>query len=298
MALINAATLRGLAEDFRAIYDQEATKAPTFDIEPLTLTVTGNYKTFDLTYLLNYATIRDWVGDKDVQTIIEGHQYIVTSKKKEATEAVDRYDILADNLGLYRPKIAALGSEATNYPMRLWASTVEANGTCADGLALFSASHKLGKNTNSNLGSTAISTQAIIDTQNAMRAFVGANGLLLNVNPDTIVVPRSLEAKAKQLVGSDWEADTADRDMNRIKDMFNVVYCPYLTDQKSWYMVDSSRGQIKPVVQAILEPLHFIANEAPFAEPVWNRAEFQYSVEGHMNMAPGFPWVIYKNAVS
>ena len=314
MAVINAENIRGMNERFLGIYTVETTKPPMFDRSSFTYPLNGTTYDFDLTFLLGVPTIHDWIGDKDVQDIMEGEQWKASSRPKEATIAVKAWDIQADKLGLIEPQIAKMGSEAINFPARQFAAALEAgNGVFAlvddkgkaicrasdgktyDGLNLFSASHKLGYQTLSNLGSATWSIQAAIDTRNAMRAWVGSNGLLMGIEPDTLIVPRSLKDIVERDISSEWETGTADRNPNPIRNAFKVVYVPWLTSQTGWYMYDSTRGVEKPILELIFEELAFKAHIDPDSEPVWNRNEFQYSVQGHRQSVAGFPWVIYLN---
>jgi hypothetical protein len=67
--------------------------------------------------------------------------------------------------------------------------------------------------------------------------FVGDSGIHYGYTPRTLLVPEELRQTALELVGSDKLPDTADNNMNSIRDAGLVVMAsPRLTDSNAWFL--------------------------------------------------------------
>jgi len=115
--------------------------------------------------------------------------------------------------------------------------------TTWDNVALFSSAHVLGKGgTYSNLLSTAadLNEASLEDAIVAIAGFTDDAGLNIQVMPQTLFVPRQLMFIAERLLKSNLQPDTANNDINAIKNMgslpggFEVNH--YLTDQNNWFI--------------------------------------------------------------
>ena len=119
-----------------------------------------------------------------------------------------------------------------------------ASGMGADSQYLCDGSHPASPantaSTQSNAGTTAISRDAIIATRKLMRSFEDDRGELINVNPDTLVIPPELEDAVYPLTNSVLQPGGANNDANYIASLgLRVVVWDYLTDANNWFMVDS-----------------------------------------------------------
>ena len=95
--------------------------------------------------------------------------------------------------------------------------------------------------TQSNAGSTALSYDAIITTRKLMRAFEDDRGELVNVMPDTLIVPPELENTAWEILESVNKPDTANNNGNYVRSTEpRLVVWKYLTDSNNWFLVDST----------------------------------------------------------
>lgn len=126
--------------------------------------------------------------------------------------------------------------------------------TCADGLALFSAGHtsKTGNTgTQSNLFGGAITYDNICSLEEKMHYFTDDDGNILNLQPDTIIIPDKAAAKKAlfNAIGQDGEPGTFNNSFNIQYGRWNVIISPYLNDWSgtsggnTWYMMDSSFNQ-------------------------------------------------------
>jgi phage major head subunit gpT-like protein len=94
--------------------------------------------------------------------------------------------------------------------------------------------------TQDNAGSSALSRDAIIETRRLMREFKDDRGELIQVMPDTLLVPPELEDEAYVFVGTPQKTGSADNDLNFVNAMgLRVVVWDYLTDATNWFMIDS-----------------------------------------------------------
>ena len=95
--------------------------------------------------------------------------------------------------------------------------------------------------TQSNAGSTALSYDAIIATRKLMRAFEDDRGQLVNVMPDTLIVPPGLENTAWEILESINKPDTANNNGNYVRSTgISLIVWDYLTDANNWFLVDST----------------------------------------------------------
>lgn len=155
-------------------------------------------------------------------------------------EAVDdgKFDLIAD----MTRKLARSAKES----QEIQAMNVFNNGfsseVCADGLAVFHASHTLPSggtfrnklSSNSDLSTTSLDT-ALADFE---QIFVGDSGIIYNMKPRILLVSPTSKRYALELTGSDLKADTADNNMNSFKsDGLMVMSSPHLTDADAWFLV-------------------------------------------------------------
>lgn len=124
--------------------------------------------------------------------------------------------------------------------------------TCADGTALFNTAHPSktgGYGNQSNYFGNPFSYDALSYVEEAMQNFRDDDGNILNIMPDTIVIPAN--ARIKKLVfdaiGAEGIPGTANNSFSFIFGRWNVVMSPYLantsgitTGTDSWYLMDST----------------------------------------------------------
>ena len=120
--------------------------------------------------------------------------------------------------------------------------------TTADGSNLFATNHPsiLGGATQSNCFSDAMSADAVAYMESAMQDFKGDGGEILDVMPDTIIVPNipALVKAAKSILFSPGEVGTANNTVNTEFRSWDLIIWPYLkafitADTAPWVMMDS-----------------------------------------------------------
>lgn len=132
------------------------------------------------------------------------------------------------------------------------ASVKFADGTfdlkCADGQNLFYASHpaKVSGAAQCNLWSDAFSDDALGMLEVKMQNTRGDNDEILDVAPDTIIIPNihSLKKAVFSAIGADKDPDTANNGFNYQFGRWNVIVWPYLNQfiasgTAPWLLMDS-----------------------------------------------------------
>lgn len=125
--------------------------------------------------------------------------------------------------------------------------------SAADGKALFATDHPSitgGTSAQSNYFGNAFSYDALSYVEEAMQKFTDDDGNILNVMPDTIIIPANARLKKQvfDVIGAEIGAPgTANNSFNVQFGRWNVIMSPYLTNAAgitagtdSWYLMDST----------------------------------------------------------
>ena len=181
------------------------------------------YGDFHMQYRVSYSH-KEWVkGIKIERKLVDDDLYNVINKRPQQLALVARRT---------REKHGAtVFNNAFN-------TSTFAGG---DGLSLCNAVHTaIGTaTTQSNSGTTALSATAVEATRLIMRDFLDETDNLINVMPDTILVPPNLEETAWQIVKSDKELNSANNNPNFSMGKYRVIVWDYLSDTNNWFMIDS-----------------------------------------------------------
>lgn len=120
--------------------------------------------------------------------------------------------------------------------------------TAADGKCLFYKAHPsiLDKGTQSNQFADAFSVDALGAMESAMQDFRGDAGEVLDVSPDTILIPNdyALKRDVFAAIGADKDPATANNGFNYQYGRWSVIVWPYLNQfiakgLKPWVLVDT-----------------------------------------------------------
>ncbi|MVP00352.1 hypothetical protein [Paenibacillus lutrae] len=127
--------------------------------------------------------------------------------------------------------------------------------TAADKKPLFATDHPSvtgGYGTQSNYFGLPFSYDALALVEEAMQNFRDDDGNLLNLMPDTIIIPNKARIKktAFDAVGADGIPNTGNNSFSYQYDRWNIIISPYLNNANgitagtdSWYMMDSTFNQ-------------------------------------------------------
>jgi len=158
--------------------------------------------------------------------------------------------------------IAGYGRTREQYAAALLASAVSgSNGKfkgmtldakCADGQFLFSTAHpsKVKGSNQSNKINDAFTAAKLGQLETAMQNFKGDNGELLDIAPDTIIIPNdyALKNDVFAAIGADKDPATANNGFNYHYGRWNVIVWPYLNSLvsdscKPWILFDSKYNE-------------------------------------------------------
>lgn len=124
--------------------------------------------------------------------------------------------------------------------------------TCWDGVALFSASHLIGKGgTYSNMLSvaSALNQAALESAAVAISGFKDSSGLLAMVRPKKLVVPRSDLFIAERILGSFLQSDNANNARNALDSLGTFsegwMVNHYLNNQTNWFVTTDVMDGLK-----------------------------------------------------
>ena len=155
--------------------------------------------------------------------------------------------------------IAGYHRTRERYGAALYGSAIAGNATfkfagmkgstkAADGQALFYAAHpsKVKGAAQCNLFSDDFSADALAAAESAMQDFRGDNGEVLDVSPDTILIPNlyTLKKAVFAAIGADKDPATANNAFNYTFGRWDVVVWPYLNEfigsgTAPWILLDS-----------------------------------------------------------
>lgn len=157
-------------------------------------------------------------------------------------EAIDdgKFNMISDAIR----KLARSGRES----QEVQAMDIFNNGfdseTTADGQFVFDTDHSTPsgltfRNELANSSDLDVSSLEIA-LQDFETQFVGDSGIVYNLQPRFLVVHPSNKRFAKELVGSELKAETADNNMNSFKDEgLMVVSSPHLSDSDAWFLTSA-----------------------------------------------------------
>ncbi len=124
--------------------------------------------------------------------------------------------------------------------------------TTADGKKLFAKDHpaKVSGKAQSNQFSDTFSDEALAAAETAMQNFRGDNNEILDVAPDTILIPNDYKLKKTvfSVIGADKDPGTANNGFNYQFGRWNVIVWPYLNQfltqgTTPWVLLDSGYNE-------------------------------------------------------
>lgn len=206
-------------------------------------------------------------GAYPVTSIQEGYEKVITpatwKNKFEVTAEMledakygkikSRANIFATSFNRTREKFAA-SMLAGGIGTTVTIDKKKYDTTSADGVALFSQSHPSvakGTKVQSNIFANAFSQSVMDAMQEKMQMFTDDDGNLLNVAPDTIIIPNigSLKRSVFAAIGSELDSTSSNNAINFQLGLWNVIVWPYLptglgTGNKPYFiMMDSKFNQ-------------------------------------------------------
>jgi phage major head subunit gpT-like protein len=191
------------------------------DLEEFTGTI--QYGDFAQQYKTSY-THREWCkGVKIERKLVDDDQYSIINKRPQQLALVARRS--REKHG------ASVFNNAFN-------TSIFAGG---DTLSLCNAAHTAvgTSTTQANRGTTSLSATALEAARLAMAGFKDETDNLVDVVPDTLLIPINLEELAWQITKSEKVLGSNFNDPNFSRGKYKVVVWPRLSDSNNWFLIDS-----------------------------------------------------------
>lgn len=266
------------------------------------------FKTINSTNYAEKIASRTTMGD--FERVAEGGAYPMDDMQDGFAKVLEPYtwkksfaitkEMIEDNK-LLDMEASAMGfTDAYNRTRERYAAAMLAGGvkakttfngkvydtTSADGVSLFNKAHPSaikGGKTQSNLFADAFSKDMLGAMETAMQNFMDDNGNVLNVAPDTIIIPNDYRLKNAvfEVIGSDKDPSTSNNGFNYQYGRWNVIVWPYLTvvegAEAPFILVDSKYNMSRvggAIVERVPLSVHSYVDENN-DNNVWNgRARF------------------------
>lgn len=191
--------------------------------EPLEgLTATFTHKTYADGVVFSKELIDDavWLRNMVFEVASTWAEGVRQTEEAIAAEAFNKGGFTASDHAIYdgKPFLAFAGNEHANMVGETFSN--------ADALNL----------TLSNL-------QTVLLRMQSANAY-DERGNRIMIRPDTLLVPRELEAEARVILNSEYEPGTPNNDINVLYKALDLVVWPYLTDTDAWFVGTRNKGMI------------------------------------------------------
>lgn len=281
--LVNAQNLRTLQVGYSAAY-QKAFDSQETNYERIATVIPSSTREQTYGWLGQMPQMREWIGEREIQNL-SAYDYTIKNKHFEMTIGVNRDDIEDDVYGSYTPMFQNLGECAALHPDEQVFSILQEGfeNKCYDGKEFFSTQHKVNGKNVSNKSTYELSEKSYGAARADMMMFKGDKEKSLKILPDLLVVPPTLEEKARRIL----KADYIDGTSNIYKDTADILVVPELTDSKKWYLLCTKKA-LKPIIYQERKKIKFVSMVNETDEKVFMNNEFQYGADGRNNTGYGF----------
>jgi len=284
-----------LLAGLKTVFFEEYTKQPNEDWKSIAMEIPSNKATEQYAWLGATPSMREWVDERMPSALAE-HSFQITNNKWESTIAVDADAIEDDQYGQIVLRVKQLGETARDFYRTKAFDTVVAgtSTTCYDGQYFFDTDHSENDSgTQSNLGSSALTSESLSSAMAAMMRFKDDKGNSMGINGNILLVPPELEATALEIVGAEtiqrYVASGTGNDkkpmLNIHKGRYDVIVTERITDTDSWYLLCGNKVT-KPVIFQNRKNTEFGSLEGN-SDTGFTRDTWQYGVKCRFNMGLG-----------
>jgi phage major head subunit gpT-like protein len=262
MSAVNAATLEALWVSFNTIFQQTLERTKT-RIDDIASAVPSNTRIEHYPVAALTGRMREWVKDRVIQDLA-AFEASVRNLTFEHTIGVPREDIEDDVTGAYA---LAIQQQAALGVLEPWLQVQDELGVGAfstsvgfDGVPFFSGAHVwkgmkgAAGQAQSNLTEAYLTAAEVYKGIKAMSAFVGPDGVVLQVRPTHFLYSPAIEQLVDQLFNA--PLGSQQQISQTLYGKFpkeNQIEMPMWTGNQ-WMLLDCSKP-IKPVVNQIRRPL-------------------------------------------
>jgi phage major head subunit gpT-like protein len=214
-------------------------------------------------WIQQIPTVREWLGDRVLNALSES-SYRLKNRTFENTVQVSKDRVADRKIGVEAPLMRMLGYQFAKFPDRTIATELligYAARKCYDGKAFFADDHPVnvldaGKGTFDNLRASTALTAANFDTIfAAMAGFKNADGEVLGIVPDTLIVPPQLRTTAHLIAHAAFvpsSAGTATQS-NPNEGVVGVLVLPELASESTTWYLGKLKGPLKPLLRQVRE---------------------------------------------
>jgi phage major head subunit gpT-like protein len=198
----------------------------------------------------------------------------------EEAVADGKWDFIADAV----KKMAKSAKESQEISAMNILNNGFASELSADGQFVFDTDHTLPSGLTfrnelsaaADLSATSLE-QMLIDFETQ---FIGDSGIIYNIKPKVLLVAPSNRRYAQELIGSDLKADTADNNINSLKqDGLIVVSSPHLTDPDAWFLLaDPSETGLRIIERQAIQTKAAGQSEGFINDSVFYKASYRERV--------------------
>jgi phage major head subunit gpT-like protein len=246
---------------------------------------------------------RQWLAARVVNNL-SLRTWTATNLVFEDTLALDAFNVADNKINAFAPAVQMLSMQAAKWADNLFFNKTYgaiAGGTSFvtyDGVDFWSASHPVNVDagatgplgTQSNYSTSfALTSANFFTARQTMRAYNGADGLPLNVNPDTLMIGTALEASAIQILQTQWTAPSVALGQNAAgvvqqNALYGTADLLTVPDMQAlngviatgnpWLLMDT-QGPLKPFIYQLREAPQFYFLLSPQSAPMIDRHELQ-----------------------
>jgi len=282
--IINSQNLRGIYIGFNTLFNKAFDEIkPLYERVATVTPSTADSETY--AWLGDIPGMREWIGDREIQNL-SGSDYTIKNKDFELTVGVPRNAIDDDKIGLYTPHIQMLGQAAALHPDELVFGLLKEGFStkCYDDEPFFSGNHQIGKKTISNKGTAKLSLESYIAARAAIMSLTNSKGRPLNLVPNLLVVPPSLEGIALTITTSEFINGST----NTMRGTAEAMVVPQLAGQdNAWYLLCTIRP-IKPLIYQKRKDAKFVGLTNETDPNVFFKKTYIYGADSRGNAGFGF----------
>lgn len=299
--ILTEARTSAATDGFRAVF-LKAYEGAVPDWLPIAMEVESNSETETYEFITGIPGMKELIGEVKLEDFASSG-FSLKNKEWESTVPVRRKVIERDSLGLVRPSMAELGSNARNHPRTLVAALLSNGFSALDytGSAFFAANKKYnpdeagaGAKKFSNVGAAALSAASFVVARTTLKKVKDAKGNNLNLGKKLIlVVPPALEETANKLrTAENISVAGGSTETNTLRNTFEVLVLNELTSDTAWFLLEGGR-EIKPLlVQFEVRPEFIAADDIKSTHVVLQKV-FYYQAYGRWNAGYALPQLAY-----
>ncbi len=312
--IINTANdpkLGALFTVFRALFQSIYTGIPTF-LDQLATTSTTTSTVVRFPWMGRVMPVREWTGDR----IVNGNalKFLdVVPKLYELTEGLDKSDFDDDQFGFFTSNIIPqMAMQAAKWPDYALIKYIRDNPTWSDGQTFFGTAHPYNVDkpeivdfassaTYSNdHATTPLTADNFRLARSRMLNRVGEDGKSLELMPNLLIVPPSLETEANLIVKNEYiAASSVANETSQVGMISNpykgqatvLVIQPLGADDTTWYLADTTKA-IKPFGWVLREPWSMAQRISPEDPIVFDKNKYLFGGRGRGQAFGTFPFLV------